>query len=207
MNSKRKAKKALKTFGKETYKSRVEYVDSFLSESTSRISSIAYRHAARRLVMVVLLLILIMAFAVSVHAAVKHYFNFTKLEHANNDEYVPNDYNTESSKVVFFEPKYIPEGYQLESVTYDEVFDDKKWIYRNAEGDILEIQEGSRALTLTVDNEHSKTWSIEVDDIEIIVYSFADSIMGIMQIEDTVIIIAGPVSAEEMKKIVQGLYK
>ena len=206
MNSKRKAKKVLKTFGKETYKSRIGYVDSFLTERTSRVGSVAYRHAARRLVVAVLLLILIMAFAVSAYAAIKHYFNFTKVEHATNDEYVPNDYNFESSNVVFFEPKYIPEGYQLESMEYDEVFHQTEWIYKNSGRGIIRIMQGNNALTISLDNERSKSWKRMVGDVEVIIYEFTDSIMGMLQIDNTVIFIEGSISEDEMEKIVQGLY-
>ena len=155
----------------------------------------------------VLLLALIMAFATSVYAAIKHYFNFTKTEYSNSDEYISNDYNGAPSKVVFFEPKYIPKGYELETVEYDEIFDRKEWLYKNSEGGILRIRQGNNAVTINVDNERSKSWKTTVEDIEVIIYDFGDSIMGMMQIDDTIIRIKGPISEEEMKKIIQGMYR
>lgn len=155
----------------------------------------------------VLLLVLIMAFATSVYAAIRHYFNFTKTEYSNSDEYISNDYNGAPSKVVFFEPKYIPNGYELETVEYNVIFDRKEWLYKNSEGGILKIWQGNNAVTISVDNERSKSWKTTVEDIEVIIYDFGDSMMGMMQIDDTVIIVDGPISEEEMEKIVQGLYK
>ena len=207
MNNRRKAKKVLKLFGKESYRLRIRYIDSFLPESTSRIGSIAYRHTVRRLGLVVLLLVLIMAFATSVYAAIRHYFNFTKTEYSNSDEYISNDYNGAPSKVVFFEPEYIPKGYELETVEYNEIFDRKEWLYKNSEGGILKIWQGNNAVTISVDNERSKSWKITVEDIEVIIYSFTDSMMGMMQIDDTIIMIKGPISEEEMKKIIEGMYR
>lgn len=155
----------------------------------------------------VLLLVLIMAFATSVYAAIRHYFNFTKTEYSNSDEYISNDYDGDPSKVVFFEPKYIPKGYELETVEYNEIFDRKEWLYQNSEGGILKIWQGNNSVTISVDNERSKSWKTTVEDIELIIYDFGDSIMGMMQIDDTVIIVDGPISEEEMKKIIEGMYR
>ena len=67
MRNKRKAKRILRAFGKESYKARIAYVNSFLPEKSSYIGSISYRHALRRAVIVALILVMIMALAVTAY--------------------------------------------------------------------------------------------------------------------------------------------
>ena len=88
MRSDREAKKVLKAFGKEAYMERIKYVDSFLPENTSFIRTISYKHAIKRVAFVALLLILVLALAVSAYAAVVYYLNYTKVIHNDNDEYI-----------------------------------------------------------------------------------------------------------------------
>ena len=204
MKSDREAKKILKAFGKEAYKERIKYVDSFLPEKTSFLGSISYRHTLRRVGMVALLVVLIMALAVSAYAAVMHYLNYTKIEHPTNDEYVAND-NGSNEEAVFYEPTYVPEGYELESVECNDLFGDKDWIFRRSDTEVLEISQRTKETRISIDNEHTIVSAITVEDIEAVIYKSADEAICIFQYNGTVITISGSISTEEIKKIIRGM--
>ena len=206
MRSDRGAKRVLKAFGKEAYKERIKYVDSFLPEKTSFIKSINYRHTLRRVAMVALMVILIMALAVSVYAAVMHYLNYTRVEHPTNDEYVPNSEATDTNpEGIFFEPTYVPEGYELESEDYDEIFDEKEWKYVESDNKILVIMESHSNLIFNVDNERSGKDTIMVGNIEVVVYNSEGNKTCLLQYDNTVINIIGSISSDEIEQIIKGL--
>ncbi len=204
MKSDREAKKILKAFGKEAYKERIKYVDSFLPEKTSFLGSISYRHTLRRVGMVALLVVLIMALAVSAYAAVMHSLNYTRIEHPTNDEYVAND-NGSNEEAVFYEPTYVPEGYELESVECDDLFGDKDWIFRRSDTEVLEISQMTKETHFNIDNEHNTFDKFTIEDVEAVVYKSADEAICIFQYNGTVIIISGSISTEEIDKIIRGM--
>ena len=189
MKSDREAKKILKAFGKEAYKERIKYVDSFLPEKTSFLGSISYRHTLRRVGMVALLVVLIMALAVSAYAAVMHYLNYTKIEHPTNDEYVAND-NGSNEEAVFYEPTYVPEGYELESVECDDLFGDKDWIFRRSDTEVLEISQRTKETHFYIDNEHNAFDKFTIEDVEAVVYAYENDIICVVHYNDTLIIIS-----------------
>ncbi len=206
MRSDREAKRVLKAFGKEAYKERIKYVDSFLPEKTSFIKSINYRHTLRRVAMVALMVILIMALAVSVYAAVMHYLNYTRVEHPTNDKYVPNSEATDTNpEGIFFEPTYVSEGYELDSEKYDELFDEKEWQYIKSDSKILVIRESHSNPYFNVDNERSDKDIINVGNIEVVVYNSDGKKMCLFQYENTVINIIGQISNDEIEQIIRGL--
>ena len=206
MRSDREAKRILKAFGREAYKERIKYVDSFLPEKTSLIKSISYRHTLRRVAMVALLVVLIMALAVSVYAAVMHYLNYNRVEHPTNDEYVPSNENTVPSSVdIFYEPTYVPEGYELDSENYDEIFDEKEWQYIRTGNEVLIIRQSHSNNNLYVDNERSTRETLIIDDIEAIIYDSEGDKKCILQYNDTVITIIGSISSNEIRQIIKGL--
>ena len=206
MRSDRAAKKVLKAFGKEAYKERIKYVDSFLPEKTSFIKTISYRHAFRRVAMVALMVVLIMALAVSVYAAVVHYLKYTMVEHPTNDEYVANSEAADSNKEgVFFEPTYIPEGYELESKEYDELFDEKEWQYIRKGNEVLIIRQSHGNNNLHVDNERSTRETLVIDNIEAIIYDWEGDKTCILQYDNTVITIIGSINIDEIEQIIKGL--
>ena len=206
MKSDREAKKVLKAFGREAYKERIKYVDSFLPEKTSFIRSINYRHTLRRVVMVAILVVLIMALAVSVYAAVLHYLNYTRAEHNTTDEYIPNNDNTAPNQAdIFFEPTYVPEGYELASVGYDELFDEREWQYINTSNEILIIRQSHKNNNLYVDNERSTRETIIIDNIEAIIYDSEGDKKCILQYDDTTITIIGSMNSDEVEQIIRGL--
>ena len=209
MKSKREAKRILKAFGKEEGKARVEYVDSFLPEKTSFIGSISYRHSLRKAGIIVLLMVLIMALAVSAYAAIMHYLNYTKTEHPDNDEYVsifdnPNQNGTYDD-IAFYEPTYMPDGYELDSEKYDEDFQEREWHYIGENGDNLTIKQVPAGIEFHIDNERS-TASIEnIGDTEVVIYSFEDEIIVVFQYDKTLVIIDGYISLDEVKEIIKGI--
>ena len=206
MRSDKEAKRVLKAFGKEAYKERIKYVDSFLPEKTSFIKTISYRHAFRRMAMVALMVVLIMALAVSVYAAVMHYLNYTRVDHPTNDEYVSNNEVTEAApNGIFFEPTYIPEGYELVSEEFDELFDEKEWEYIKSDNKILVIMESHSNPTFNVDNERSIRETITIDDYEVVIYDWGEEKNCILQYDDTVITIIGSISSDEVGQIIKGL--
>lgn len=206
MNSTREAKKILKAFGKEAYNERIKYVDSFMPEQSSYVKSANYRFRLRRTVMVAIMVVLIMALAVSVYAAVMYYLNYTKTEHLGNDEYSPqNQEPALNSESIFYEPTIIPEGYELKSVETNDIFKDKKWIYRGQENKQIVIWQGTERSVFYIDNEHSNSQTIMIGSIEAIIYDHENEITGLMQYEDTVITVTGPISLTEFENIVRGL--
>lgn len=206
MRNRIKAKGILRAFGKETYKARIAYVDSFLPEKSSYVGSISYRHALRRAVIVVLLVALIMALAVSAYAAVLHYLNYTRVVNPDNDAYLANkEYNVGDDEVVFYEPKYVPEGYVLIS---EEISDNqlmKTWNYRGIFNDILTIQCGPDFGNYFIDNENSTSETVVVGDIEVVVYDFGSFKLGLFQYNDTVVEIIGCLNTDEIKRIIEGM--
>lgn len=206
MRNRIKAKRILRAFGKETYKARIAYVDSFLPEKSSYVGSISYRRALRRAVIVVLLVALIMALAVSAYAAVLHYLNYTRVVNPDNDAYLANkEYNVGDDEVVFYEPKYVPEGYVLIS---EEISDNqlmKTWNYRGIFNDILTIQCGPDFGNFFIDNENSTSETVVVGDIEVVIYDFGSFKLGLFQYNDTVVEIMGSLNTDEIKKIIEGM--
>ena len=134
MRSKRKAKRILRAFGKESYKARIAYVDSFLPEKAPYVASISYRHALRRAAIVFLVLIMVMALAVSAYAAVVPYLNYTKVVHPDNDEFVINGSDGRKMSVQAIDLTYVPKGYELEYYDYDQQFDEKTWVFTRPGG-------------------------------------------------------------------------
>lgn len=205
MRNKRKAKRILRAFGKESYKARIAYVNSFLPEKSSYVGSISYRHALRRAVIVALILVMIMALAVTAYAAVKHYMNYTKVVHPDNDEYVSNgeyDYDVEAS---FFTPTYVPERYHLVNEYYDDISRQQIFEYEGENSDRLVIMQCLDREGFHVDNERSESKSIMVGNIEVIVYDFSDELLAVMQYGNNLITIAGIVDEGELEQIIDGM--
>lgn len=207
MRSNREAKKILKAYGKEVYKERIEYVDSFMPEKTSFMGSISYRHTFRRVITVALLVILIMALAVSAYAAVLHYLNYTKVAHEDNDEYVYN-YSSENGYdtiVDFFEPTYIPDGYTLKDCFFDNEFSEKVWEYENNKKGNLIIQQMPSGMAFHIDNERLISKTIAIENLEVTIYESSDDMVSLLQYENTVIIIQGKLNDEDLINVVKGL--
>lgn len=214
MKSKREAKRILRAFGREEGKARIRYVDSFLPEKTSFIGSISYRHMLRRAAIVVVLMAMIMALAVSAYAAVMHYLNYRKIEHQDNDEYLPIDDNAYQHEtyddISFLEPTYIPDDFSLKSEECDEVFKEKTWYYSGTHGKTLEIMEYPAVWGFHVDNERGTLSKETIEDTEVIIYSFSGGVAGFFQMsyfqyERMLISIAGDISIDELRMVIEGI--
>lgn len=205
MRSDREAKKILRAFGKEAYKERVRYVDSFMPEKVPFMRSISYRHAFRKAVTIALLAILIMALAVSAYAAVMHYLNYTKIVHSDNDEYISNtDFNAETEEN-FFIPTYVPSEYKLVNEYFDDTGDQIIYVYEDEKSDSLIIRQCLKRDSFHIDNERSECKTIMIENLEVIIYDFSDEILAIMQYDNNWITIAGKVDETELEKIIRGM--
>ncbi len=205
MRSDREAKKILRAFGKEAYKERVRYVDSFMPEKVPFMRSISYRHAFRKAVTIALLAILIMALAVSAYAAVMHYLNYTKIVHSDNDEYINNDPGGETENIEFFEPTYVPPGYELEKYEYDEDIKEKIWLYFGPNEESLIITQSIDLNGIHIDNEETVKETITVGNLEGVKYSVDDDVLCLFQYENMIITIHGILNANEIAEIIKGM--
>lgn len=205
MRNNREAKKILKAFGKESYKERINYMDGFVQQKTSFMGSISYKHTLKRACISALIVILIVAFAASAYAAAVHYLNYTKIVHYNNDEYVPNNTGEWDKEVQFFEPTYIPLGYELDSYDYDEIFQGKTWIYRGIAEERLIIIQGPDMSIFHIDNERSVSEMFTIGDMECILYDFSDELLCVFQYENTLFTIIGQINRGDLEKIVKGM--
>lgn len=206
MRNRIKAKRILRAFGKETYKARIAYVDSFLPEKSSFIGSISYRHALRKAVIVALVLIMIMALAVSAYAAVTHYLKYTKVVHPDNDEYVANSGFTSDPEFSYFEPSYIPERYSLYMFDDDQLNNYYTWEYRGEENKSLTIMQFAEGTNFHIDNEKSTSRVKMIGNIEATIYDFPNEILAVTQYDNTVIVIIGGLTDKELEEIVQGMH-
>ena len=124
----------------------------------------------------------------------------------NNRKYVPSNENTVPSSVdIFYEPTYVPEGYELDSENYDEIFDEKEWQYIRTGNEVLIIRQSHSNNNLYVDNERSTRETLIIDDIEAIIYDSEGDKKCILQYNDTVITIIGSISSDEIRQIIKGL--
>ena len=206
MKSEREAKKILKAYGKAEFRERVNYVDSFLPDKTSFAGAISYRHAFKRIGMITALMTLVMALAVSVYAASVHILNYTKIAHDTNDEYRSNIGNVYKVKdIEFFEPTYIPDGYEIDSVECDELFQEKTWIYIGPDNENLIISQLPDYANIYIDNERSESEAFALGNLEGVLYDFRDELVCVIQYGSTVITISGPVDRDELTQIVRGM--
>ena len=209
--SEREAKKILKAFGKAELKARVEYVDSFLPEKASFWRSISYRHAFRRAGMVAVLVILIMALGASTYAAVMHRLNLTKTADQVADRY-ESKYSDENGdglydgETTYYEPSFIPSGFELVSDTYDDIFKIREWSYKTSDDKVLTIEEmppGNAGYYF--DNERSERSILEINSIEVALYEWEYELASIFQYEDMIFIIKGSISKDDLKNIIEGI--
>lgn len=205
MRSNREAKNILKAFGKEAYKERIKYVDSFMPEKTPFMKSISYRHTFRRVVTIALLVILIMALAVSAYAAIIHYLNYTKIIHDNNDEYIINDTSGNTETIKFYEPTFVPPGYTLELYDYDKDVKEKLWVFNGPNAENLIITQSIDLSGFHIDNEETKSEIITVGNMEGVKYSTEDDVICIFQYDNMIITIHGKLETDEIVDIIKGM--
>lgn len=201
-----RARRILKKYGKAAYRSRIEYVDSMLPENASVIGRISWRRIVKRCVMTTLIMILTLALLLTTASAFGiHILDFSFFEKEDHTEIVGNSKpEKEKQEAVFYEPGYIPEGYDLilcESPTKDE----KDYIYENKQKDILYIsQDLVYNVSLDINNEDCEIREKIIDDIQIKVYDYEHYMIYLFQYYDTFITMMGVLPEQEFDKIVTG---
>ena len=132
-----RARKILKKYGKAAYRSRIEYVNSMPPENASVIGRISWRRMMKRCVMTALIMILTLALLLVTASAFGIHiltFPFSKKDHT---EIVSNSKpEKEKQEAVFYEPGYIPEGYELD-LCESPIKDVKNYIYKNKQEDFF----------------------------------------------------------------------
>lgn len=208
MNTNRKAKKILKQFGKEAYRTRIQYINSFADEETSFIGRISYRHMMKRCALVVLILTLSFALLlVTASAFGIHILHFSFFEKTDHTEIASNV--TESSSeddCEFYEPGYIPSGYKLIA---EEPFGDieLEYIYKNEEEEYLYIdQHLADGFLSNINNENCEISTTVIDDKEVRIYDYGERKTCLLQYNSTFILIKGILPAIEFKKIIKEIH-
>lgn len=154
MNPRRQAKKILKLYGKAEYDARISYIKGFLPEEPSFVGRIGFRHLGKRCLVIALILTLTLAMAVVTASAFGiQLFGFKLTEWDDHTEIRRDEEVVLEGEARFYEPEYIPAGYELLSV--DGFEDQDKWcVYENEEGDYLYIDQSmSDNFTANINNE------------------------------------------------------
>ena len=132
--------------------------------------------------------------------------NFTKIVHVTNDEYRSNNETVYKVKdIEFYEPTYIPDRFVLDKAEYDELFQEKTWIYTGSDNETLIIMQHSDDVNIHIDNERSESEAFTVDNLEGVLYDFRDEIACVIQYESTVITITGTIDREELINVIRGM--
>lgn len=211
MNSKRKAKKILKDYGKALYKSRVEYVGSFTEEKPPLVHTISYRRLMKR--SLVIILVLIMAFSLLVigaNAIGIKFLNLSIFEKEDHTEVVAKEESTDDDRKShhgFFKPGYIPAGFSLAGTDEFEGVDITS-SYINDSGEYLYItQSMSDDFSATLNNEDCEIRQDTIEDMEVQIYTYQNTkkILVLLKKGDVYIQISGFITEKETRKIVLGL--
>ncbi len=203
-----RARKILKKYGKAAYRSRIEYVNSMLPENASVIGRISWRRMMKRCVMTALIMILTLALLlVTASAFGIHILDFSFFEKEDHTEIVSNSKpEKEKQEAVFYEPGYIPEGYELD-LCESPIKDVKNYIYKNKQEDFLHIsQESKYNASLDINNEDCEIREKIIDDIQIKVYDYEHYMIYLFQYYDTFITMMGVLPEQEFDKIVTGFH-
>lgn len=203
----RKAKKVLKQFGKKAYKTRIQYVNSFIEEDSFFFGRISYRHLMKRCALAVLILILSFALVVVTASALGiHILNFSFFEKTDHTEITGNvTEHSSEEKFRFYEPDYIPDGYKLvEKESFGDI--ELEYIYQNESGEYLYIDENlAEGFVTNINNENCKISDIVIGDKKVRIYDYGERKIYLLQYYSTYIRMNGTLSAIEFEKIIQGL--
>ena len=200
-----RARKILKKYGKAAYRSRIEYVNSMLPENASVIGRISWRRMMKRCVMTALIMILTLALLLATASAFGiHILNLSFSEKEDHTEIVGNSKpEKERQEAVFYEPGYIPEGYELVS---KENFSDieLEYIYKKNEGKYLYIHQfQADDQIVNINNEGCEIKKEIIQDIEVRIYDYGSrKKIYLLQYHQTFILIEGSLPTEEFEKII-----
>lgn len=208
MNPRRQAKKILKLYGKAEYDARISYIKGFLPEEPSFVGRIGFRHLGKRCLVIALILTLTLAMAVVTASAFGiQLFGFKLTEWDDHTEIRRDEEVVLEGEARFYEPEYIPAGYELLSV--DGFEDQDKWcVYENEEGDYLYIDQSmSDNFTANINNEDCTKDIREVDGVEVLIYRYNDGSGSTWMFTKgkTYCDISGLLSDDEVERIIRGL--
>ena len=208
MNPRRQAKKILKLYGKAEYDARISYIKGFLPEEPSFVGRIGFRHLGKRCLVIALILTLTLAMAVVTASAFGiQLFGFKLTEWDDHTEIRRDEEVVLEGEARFYEPEYIPAGYELLSV--DGFEDQDKWyVYENEEGDYLYIDQSvADGFSSNINNEDCTKDIREVDGMEVLIYRYHDIERGIYIFNKgkMYIRIKSTLDDREVERIIRGL--
>ena len=93
----------------------------------------------------------------------------------------------------------------LDKAEYDELFQEKTWIYTGPDNENLIIMQHPDDFNIYIDNERSESEAFALGNLEGVLYDFRDELVCVIQYESTVITISGPVDRDELTQIVRGM--
>lgn len=209
MNPRRQAKKILRLYGKAEYQARIDYIKGFLPEEPSYVGRIGFRHLGKRCLMIVLILTLTLAMAVVTASAFGiQLFGFKLFEYSDHTEITRDEEVVLEGEARFYEPTYVPEGYEL--ISEDGFEDLDKWlVYQDKEGNYLYIDQSiSDSFMANINNENCEIGKEIINEMEVYVYDYYDDEEGSMYVLEkngTYIDISGVMDDLEFEKIIKGL--
>lgn len=208
MKSRRQAKKILKLYGKAEYDARISYIKGFLPEEPSFVGRIGFRHLGKRCLVIALILTLVLAMTVVTASAFGiQLFGFKLTEWDDHTEIRRDENVVLEGEARFYEPEYIPEGYELLSV--DGFEDQDKWyVYENEEGDYLYIDQSvADGFSSNINNEDCTKDIRKVDGMEVLIYRYNDIERSryIFNKGATYISIKSILNDAEVERIIRGL--
>lgn len=207
MNPRREAKKILKRYGKAEYDARIAYIKGFLTEEPSFAGRIGWKHAGKRCLMIALILTLTLALAVVTASAFSiQLFGFNLFEYSDHTEITRDEEVVLEGEARFYEPTYVPEGYEL--INTDKFFDESiDRVYEDEAGDYLYVEQSVAKNFLTnINNENCTRENMHVDGMEVLVYRYYDGgSLWLFVKGKTYCDINSLLPDDEVEKIIKGL--
>lgn len=208
MNPRRQAKKILKLYGKAEYQARLDYIKGFLPEEPSYVGRIGWRYLGKRCLVIALILTLTLAIAVVTASAFGiQLFGFSLFEHSDHTEITRDEEVVLEGEARFYEPTYVPEGYEL--ISEDGFEDLDKWyVYQNEEGDYLYIDQSvAENFMANINNEDREVRQEIIDEMEVYIYDYHndEGMMYVLNKNGTYIDVSGMMDETEFEKIIYGL--
>lgn len=206
-----KARRVLKTYGRELYRKRAEYAELFLQrEEASDEANTYYISRHLRFRRQVLLLMIIAVFAAA-FTACAHFFGIEILGYNFRDFRTHTDVAREEhagtgaqSGAVYYVPSYLPRGYHALSADGDDV---RTYAYENKSGKtILLLESFSDSFRASVDNENCTHSREKRAGYECDIYRYEDGgRVYIFQKDGTVMMLQAEIGDGECERIIASL--
>lgn len=107
-----------------------------------------------------LLAILALALSITAYSAIVRLLDYKIVTHPTNDEFFFDGENSDKNRdgiydgeMKYYEPTYVPEGYELKSDSYDELLKTRRWTFEGANSIFLSIVETPVIYGFSVDEE------------------------------------------------------